>query len=305
MIEEIHNKFKNNEISKHEYIEQMYAVHNILFEYQPLLKASDIERIELNIDNIIFVYKHTGIKFICSIGDKRLAPLDSLNFGEYEREELDMQFRIIQAGWNIIDIGANYGWYALQMATQFPQNHIYSFEPIRHTFEQLNKNIALNNYNNITTNNIGLSESAGTFDFYFNPQLSVNASLANVSGSDDIHKVICTVSTLDTEINKRNITPHFIKIDIEGAELLALKGGVETIEKYKPAFFLEMLRKWSAKFNYHPNDIINLLTSKNYNCYIIQGDILQEINEVTEETIETNFIFLHTENHSDLIQNLT
>ncbi len=305
MIEEIHNKFKNNQISKHEYIDQMYKVHNILFEYQPLLKASDIDRIDINAENIIFVYKKTGIKFICSIGDKRLAPIDSLNFGEYEREELDMQFRIIQPEWNIIDIGANYGWYALQMAAQFPKNNIYSFEPIPHTFEQLNKNISLNNYRNIQTNNIGLSESSGTFDFYFNPQLSVNASLANVSGSEDIQKIVCTVSTLDTEIEKLNIIPHFIKIDIEGAELLALKGGIETIEEHKPAFFLEMLRNWSAKFNYHPNDIINLLASKDYHCYIINGNVLHETKEVTEETKETNFIFLNNQNHADLIQKLT
>ncbi|MDZ4756741.1 MAG: FkbM family methyltransferase [Bacteroidota bacterium] len=305
MIKEIHSKFKNTEISKHEYIEQMYVVHNILFEYQPLLKNSEIERIEIDAKNIVFIYKHTGIKFICSIGDKRLAPLDSLNFGEYEREELEMQFRIIKPEWNIIDIGANYGWYALQMAANFSENHIYSFEPIPHTFEQLNKNIVLNNCKNITTINIGLSANSGTFDFYFNPQLSVNASLANVSGDENMQKIVCTVSTLDSEIDKLSIIPHFIKIDIEGAELLALKGGIQTIEKHKPAFFLEMLRKWSAKFNYHPNDIINLLTTKGYSCYTIHGSFLQRTKKVTEETVETNFIFLHSENHSDIIQKLT
>lgn len=305
MIKEIQNKFKDKIISKHEYIDEMYSVHNILFEFQQLLNESDIERIEIEAGSIIFVYKKTGIKFICTAGDKRLAPIDSLNFGEYERAELNMQFRIIQPDWNILDIGANYGWYALQMAAQFPKNYIYSFEPIPHTFEQLNKNIALNVYNSINTNNLGLSEKEGAFDFYFNPQLSVNASLADVSESKNTHKVICKVSTLDSEINKMGIIPHFIKIDIEGAELLALKGGLETIEKYKPVFFIEMLRKWSAKFNYHPNDIINLLASKSYNCYIIKEAFLQKINEVTEDTTETNFIFLHTQNHSELIQKLT
>ncbi len=84
----------------------------------------------------------------------------------------------------------------------------------------------------------------------------------------------------------------FIKCDVEGAELLTFQGGLKTITKYKPIVFTEMLRKWSAKFNYHPNEIIELFKDIGYGCYFVVNDKLHEIKMMTDETIETNFFFL-------------
>ena len=42
---------------------------------------------------------------------------------------------------------------------------------------------------------------------------------------------------------------------------------LETFKKFKPIIFTEMLRKWAAKFGYHPNDIINYFSNFGYNCF--------------------------------------
>lgn len=94
----------------------------------------------------------------------------------------------------------------------------------------------------------------------------------------------------------------FIKCDIEGAELFALRGGKKTIEKYKPILFVAMLQKWSAKFNYHPNDIIRLMKKVGYHCFEINGEHLSWLSVMTDETVATNFFFLHTEKHMEEIQ---
>jgi len=39
---------------------------------------------------------------------------------------------------------------------------------------------------------------------------------------------------------------------------------IKTIKKYKPIIFTELLRKWSLKFDYHPNEIINILKSLSF-----------------------------------------
>lgn len=82
-----------------------------------------------------------------------------------------------------------------------------------------------------------------------------------------------------------------MKIDIEGSELFAIQGGLESIKKFKPIIFCEMLRKWCKKFNYHPNDIIKLLVDIGYSCYAISNK-LNKIDFVDDNTIETNFLFL-------------
>lgn len=66
--------------------------------------------------------------------------------------------------------------------------------------------------------------------------------------------------------------------------------------------FTEMLRKWSAKFNYHPNKILDLCAPLGYQCYVINDGKLREFGRVDEETVETNYFFLHREKYIKLIR---
>lgn len=296
-LESIRKKFTDGNIDKWTYIDQMYELHDLLFDYTEFMKPSNISSIEIKDDNLIFTFRDSAIRFICARNDKRLAPLDTLNFREYEKEELEMQLNFIEDGFNVFDIGANFGWYALHIALYKANANVHCFEPIPSTFVQLNRNIELNEIRNIHTNNFGFSDAVGTFDFYFAPTLSVNASLANVANDENAIKTLCHVKTLDSYCRESAYKVDFIKCDVEGAEWLVFKGGVETLKRDKPIVFTEMLRKWAAKFNYHPNDIIKFFEELNYKCYVISGNSLREIELVDESSVETNYFFLHTEHH--------
>jgi len=111
------------------------------------------------------------------------------------------------------------------------------------------------------------------------------------------------VTLLQSYVFDRNISVDIIKCDVEGAELLVYQGGIKTIETFKPVVFTEMLRKWSAKFGYHPNDIIALFSQQGYLCYCNDGaQQLSCIREITEDTANTNFFFLHPEKHASIIE---
>ena len=81
----------------------------------------------------------------------------------------------------------------------------------------------------------------------------------------------------------------FVKCDVEGAEYFVYQGGLETFKHKKPIIFTEMLRKWAAKFGYHPNDIINYFSQFGYKCFIANKGKLKIVDKVDEQTIETNF----------------
>lgn len=118
--------------------------------------------------------------------------------------------------------------------------------------------------------------------------------------------IICKTETLDSYISRIKVNKlDFIKCDVEGAELLCFKGGINTIKQYKPIICTEMLRKWAAKFNYHPNNIIVLLKDIGYSCFkLINATKIEEIFLITNETKDTNFIFLHKNKHKKHIENL-
>jgi FkbM family methyltransferase len=169
-------------------------------------------------------------------------------------------------------------------------------------FRSLNKNIEINKLRNIETHNFGLSEQQGSFDFYFDPSLSVNASLLNVSDKNQIENIKCHVKKLDDYIEEKNITVGFIKCDVEGAELLVFKGGIKLIERDTPIVFTEMLRKYASKFSYHPNDIISFYDKLGYLCFVSKNKNLFRFERVEENTTETNYFFLHREKHSEQIK---
>ncbi len=114
---------------------------------------------------------------------------------------------------------------------------------------------------------------------------------------ETIQKISCRVKKLDDFVSANNLKVDFIKCDVEGAELFVFQGGIKTIEVNKPIIFTEMLRKWSMHFNYHPNDIIKLLNDLGYRCFTAKGEYLVEFFKMDENTVETNFFFLHSIKH--------
>jgi FkbM family methyltransferase len=289
--------FLSGMIDKWDYINKMYKIHSTLYDYAEYIVNTNISSIEIIDKRVVMTFRDTGIRFLCTENDKRLAPIDTLNFGYYEQDEMNMQLKLIEDGYNVLDIGANYGWYAMYIANGKPNTKVFSFEPIPNTFIFLNENIRLNKFNNIITFNFGLSDTDGSFNFYIDPHLSVNASLANVSGNNKIENITCSVKKLDNFVKDQNIKVDFIKCDVEGAELLVFKGGIEVIKKDCPIIFTEMLRKWTSKFNYHPNDIISFFYDLGYSCFTLSQGQLLHYDFVYENTIQTNYFFLHKEKH--------
>jgi hypothetical protein len=143
-------------------------------------------------------------------------------------------------------------------------------------------------------------------DFFFNPTMSGNASARNLAEETNIKKISAKVTSLDDFLFAQQLERlDIIKCDVEGGELLVFQGGKKAIKKHTPIIFTEMLRKWSKKFHYHPNDIISLLASCDYQCYISQNDKLVEFNKMDDATIATNFFFLHRYKHQQHIQRLS
>lgn len=284
---------------KADFIRQAHVLHKRLFDYAEILKATDIARIEVVDDSVIMTTRDLGIKIFCDQYDERIIPLEIINFGEFEGEELRVMRKIVKNGWTIFDIGANIGWYSLNFAKSFTNSKIVAFEPVPSTYKYLLSNLALNNIGNVEAYNVGLSNIEGVREMYIYREGMGNASLSDLSEREGVEKISAEFDTLDTFVTKHDVKPDFVKCDVEGAELLVFQGGVRTLTKEKPLVFTEILRKWSAKFNYHPNDVIDFFASLGYLCYTIEKDSLVRFGRVDEQTLATNYIFAHRDRISE------
>lgn len=201
------------------------------------------------------------------------------------------------------DIGANVGIYSLLLNKKYKNCEVHAFEPGLSTFKELSNNIKLNSSKNIVANNIGLSNEKGEKEFYFCDNLITASSLSDTVKGVKKTKIICKFDTLDNYC-KNMIHPDFIKCDVEGAELLVLKGGINVLRDSKPVLMIELLRKWAKCFNYHPNDAINFLKELGYQCFVASKSGLKPFYSVDENTVETNYFFLHKDKHNELINTL-
>jgi FkbM family methyltransferase len=303
---ECRTKFQNGKIEKSDYIDTMYGLHARLFEYSQYIKQTDISSIEIQDDCIIMTLRKSGIKLKCETLDKRVAPIEILNFNSYEKADASMILNLLDPQMVFFDIGANVGWYSMSVGKHDSSIQVYSFEPIPQTFMMLEKNISLNEFSNIKVFNQGLSDKNQKLVFYFDPCESGNASSRNLKDNISAKEIISHAGKLDDFVNEHNITQlDFIKCDVEGAELLVFKGGLDSISAYQPIIFTEMLRKWSKKFDYHPNEIIKLLAELGYRSFTEKNGQLIEFFTMDENTIQTNFFFLHSEKHLQKIQKLS
>lgn len=302
-LKEIKGQYRQNKIMKSDYIQKMYQIHECLFDYSDLLNEGNISAIHIQRNGVVVGFIHPPIQMWCEHGDIRTAPIEALNFGSYEGEEFRMLEKIIKSldvnSPVFFDIGANAGFYTLGLSASSSNIRSYCFEPIPKTFELLKRNLELNNLTQAKTFNFALSNRNGESKFYSYPSQSGASSAAKLLDSNDAYEVTCQLKKLDVIANTLPKV-DLIKCDVEGGELHVFEGAINTLEVCKPVIFTEMLRKWCNKFSYHPNTIIELLQKIGYLCHRIKDLKIEDCSEITSETIETNFIFLHKEKHEYL-----
>lgn len=302
-LEKLKRKFKQGEINKGDYINKMFEIHSSLFDYSDFIKKTDIKNIMIDEENVIMETRNDGIKMICDKYDRRIIPIEILNLDVYEIDETNILKELVTDNSVVFDIGANIGYYSLVLSKWQKKCKIYSFEPIPKTYNYLLSNIKLNQCSNIYTNNIALSNKDGEEIFYYNKMLSGNSSMKVLNSNVELEEFRCKLSKMDTYVKDNLIEKiDVIKCDTEGSELLVFEGGIESIRRFKPAVYTEILRKWSKEFDYNSNDIINLFLNLGYSCFVVNKDKITRITEITEDTMETNFLFLHNEKHKEFIK---
>lgn len=300
----LREEYRRGSIDKHEYSLAMAKQNAMLNEYIELLVGSDIKAIELASDGVWMHSRLAPIAIACDLKDRGTPPMVSLNFGQYERAEFDMWNRLIRRGATIADIGANIGWYCAHIAGNDSTAQIFAFEPVMTSFNWLRKTIERNGLINVVAERLAISDAPGTLEIFVDPTISGAASTHPTVYIDSSSAVNVEAITLDSYASAHGLRFDAIKLDVEGGELAALRGASQVLTEQRPLIFVEMLRRHARAFGYHPNDIIALMGSLNYGCFRIVGDRLGIFESMDENTVETNFFFLHRDAHAAAIATL-
>lgn len=134
------------------------------------------------------------------------------------------------------DVGAHHGFYTLLMARCVgSEGLVVAFEPSPKERRKLVWHIRLNRFLQVKVEPFAVGNVEGTTDLFLTQDNSAN-SLSPPSISPIIGKVTVPVVTLDAYCQRAGIRRlDLIKLDVEGAELLALKGAQAVLTKMRPA----------------------------------------------------------------------
>ncbi|XZG69405.1 FkbM family methyltransferase [Chitinibacteraceae bacterium HSL-7] len=294
------------QIGKADFIAQALSCHRLLFDYVKVIHQTDVTEIVITKDGVRFELGSEAIRLFAPEGEARVAPLEIMNFDRYEPSETRVMDFLSQGAKVILDVGANIGWYATRFAKRSPSAKVFAFEPMPTSYLYLQRNVAENSLGDrVTCYNFGLSNKAGCFEYYSPVSGGTNASLMNVSNAQNLSPVLGLTLTMDQWLaNHGQMMVDFIKCDVEGAELLVFQGGQSVLQQQRPVVFAEMLRKWAKPFGYHPNDMIAFFHELGYVCYGVGEQGVRRVEFVNDETVETNYAFVHEVHHAHLIDAL-
>lgn len=186
--------------------------------------------------------------------------------GRYEAFYTETISQYIKKGDVCLDVGANIGWYTTLFAKLCGiKGEVHAFEPVPQTFATLERNVALNDKpSNVFLNNFGLGDVEQETEIHLFPDLPNGHSSLAAKPDERSETISVLLKTLNSYIAMRNITQvDFIKVDVEGAEQMFLRGGTNVFQqKNLPVIFMEMELKNTKGFGYKPNDIITFIKEK-------------------------------------------
>jgi len=163
----------------------------------------------------------------------------------------------------ILDIGSNYGQMAIEFSKIADKTQVWAFEAQKMVFDILEKNINSNNRKNIKAFYNAVYNINNT-EFLFPAPDLVKFPSYGCYGLDLNAKTGIPVNSITIDSLEINIPISFIKIDIQGSDLAAMQGAINTIAKYKMPIIFEYEEQFQEKFNTSFQDYIDFVNNIGY-----------------------------------------
>jgi FkbM family methyltransferase len=191
--------------------------------------------------------------------------------GAFESSTADILRKLVRRGDIVIDIGANIGAHTLGLAQSAGSGgQVYAIEPTDFAFAKLKQNLALNPELDarVHAHQILLAaerHAPRQSEIYASWPLKSATTVHSKHGGRLVTTQHAEVATLDDFVARSGMERvDLIKIDVDGHEYPVLKGGSETLARFRPILVMEMSPYIHAEENYKFEDLIGLLGQHGY-----------------------------------------
>ncbi len=211
-------------------------------------------------------------------GQKVFFPKNSLIFNRaikenvYEKENVILMKQLMQDETTVLDIGANIGLMAIPLLALNPSIKLVSVEPSPNSYPYLAKTHQSSSFKDRwQLINKAVADQEGEMEFQLaKPEEAAYEGLRNTARVNFTHstKVACTtIDQLWHNLGKPQVS--VIKIDVEGADLLALKGALACIQQCKPHILMEWSKKNIGAYQLSNRHLLSFSQQIGYQIYAL------------------------------------
>lgn len=220
-----------------------------------------------------------GAKFACRLGEHMGSQIYWR--GAYSGSQLKVLTTLLQPGSVFVDLGANQGEFTIFAARLVGESgRVFAFEPSPEMQQRLSRNVALNGFTHICIEPVAVADKPGHLTLFsptgvFEDGTTHDGLPSLYAQGRAVADSTCevAVTTLDEWQRQRGVARvDLIKMDIEGAELPALRGGLELIQRFRPVLIIELNAATSCAAGYTMHDLVIWLHSQNYELQRIEDD---------------------------------
>ncbi len=204
-------------------------------------------------------------------------------FREYYEPELAYLEKVLSQGKVFVDVGANFGVYTLVASRLVgATGKVIALEPTAQSFAILRENIALNHFANVRAFQVALTQSSGKAWLYHGWDPVGNSLGKDPLCGNEGEEV--QTEALDKLLEEKGIDRvHAIKIDVEGAEELVLRGAIRCLTTNRPIVIFEFNPGCAARLGLSPCGARDLLESLGYE-FVLPGDCARSNNPEARPT---------------------
>ena len=218
--------------------------------------------------------------------------------GLYDYDEMNFLLRYLRSEDSFLDIGANIGVYTLLAASKIHSGSIHSIEALPKNYIRLQENLKLNQFEQVKTYELAVSDCTGTVAL----NLAEGDSMPFITRTTAKNTITVPTNTLDNLLQNQplaNLT--LAKMDIEGAEILALKGAASLLKQQRPHVWILEINDTVSYFGHQKQDLVDVLNSYGYNLYRYNADINQ-LSPITLEQQQGNNVLAIANSALDFVQ---
>lgn len=214
---------------------------------------------------------------------KNAFPLYKIMYAVFKKKqdafEISLMQRFIKPNDTVLDIGANIGFYAEILSDIVgSKGVVHCFEPDATNFKHLKNRC--NSLSNVSINNKAVSEKTETIKIYTSKKLNVDHRTYKPDEYDE--EINIDAISIDEYLNGKTV--QFIKMDIQGFEMSAVKGMMQTLKDPNLTMLSEFWPYGMRKAGTSVLDYYLLLKQLKFHVYLIENNSLVEL---TEERVKT------------------